>query len=157
MFFINQLHRWNLFYTVSYTGFGMLGTCVVTFVLMFLPKSRQMTAMGREGFFLEASTGGVATISWVNPARCPQCTMYSFQVKFLKSDSLKFTIYVNNFIKKMLEWFYSCKGKQGKINVFCVQICFKKNIKTWKIESKFARIFRKIWRQNAVRERLNEH
>ena len=35
----------------------------------------------------------------------------------------------------MLEWFYSCKGKQGKINVFCVQICFKKNIKTWKIRT----------------------
>ena len=53
----------RLLCTVSYTGFGMLGTCVVTFVLMFLPKSRQMTAMGREGFFLEASTGGVATIT----------------------------------------------------------------------------------------------
>ncbi len=33
----------------------MLGTCVITFVLMFLPKSRQLTAMGREGFFLEVS------------------------------------------------------------------------------------------------------
>jgi hypothetical protein len=40
----------------SVAGFGMLGTCVVTFVLMFLPKSRQMTAMGREGFFLEVSS-----------------------------------------------------------------------------------------------------
>lgn len=34
-------------------GFGLLGTCMITFVVMFLPKSRQMTAMGREGVFIE--------------------------------------------------------------------------------------------------------
>ncbi len=34
-------------------GFGLLATCIITFITMFLPKSRQMTAMGREGVFIE--------------------------------------------------------------------------------------------------------
>lgn len=34
-------------------GFGLIGSCGVTFVIMFLPKSRQLTAMGREGVYIE--------------------------------------------------------------------------------------------------------
>ena len=28
-------------------------TCILTFVIMFLPRSRQLTAMGKEGLYLE--------------------------------------------------------------------------------------------------------
>ena len=34
-------------------GFGLLATCIVTFIIMFLPRSRQLTAMGKEGVYLE--------------------------------------------------------------------------------------------------------
>ena len=34
-------------------GFGLQVTCILTFVIMFLPRSRQLTAMGKEGLYLE--------------------------------------------------------------------------------------------------------
>jgi len=34
-------------------GFGLLSICILTFVVMFLPRSRQLTAMGKEGVYLE--------------------------------------------------------------------------------------------------------
>ena len=34
-------------------GFGLLGICALTFMIMFLPKSRQLSAMGKEGIYLE--------------------------------------------------------------------------------------------------------
>jgi len=34
-------------------GFGLLFICILTFVVMFLPRSRQLTAMGKEGVYLE--------------------------------------------------------------------------------------------------------
>ena len=34
-------------------GFGLVVCCLVTFLLMFLPRARQLTAMGKEGVYLE--------------------------------------------------------------------------------------------------------
>ncbi len=34
-------------------GFGLIGICLVTFVVMFVPKSRQLSAIGKEGIYLE--------------------------------------------------------------------------------------------------------
>ena len=34
-------------------GFGLQSTCIVTFCVMFLPRSRQLTAMGNGGVYLE--------------------------------------------------------------------------------------------------------
>ena len=34
-------------------GFGLLSICILTFVVMFLPRSRQLTAMSKEGVYLE--------------------------------------------------------------------------------------------------------
>ena len=34
-------------------GFGLQVNCILTFVIMFLPRSRQLTAMGKEGLYLE--------------------------------------------------------------------------------------------------------
>ena len=51
-------------------GFGLLATCIITFITMFLPKSRQMTAMGREGVFIE-----VIRIMYL--VSCILCILYS--------------------------------------------------------------------------------
>jgi len=34
-------------------GFGLIGVCMITFVIMFVPKSRQLSAIGKEGIYLE--------------------------------------------------------------------------------------------------------
>ena len=34
-------------------GFGLLGCCAITFLIMFVPKSRQLSAIGKEGIYLE--------------------------------------------------------------------------------------------------------
>ena len=34
-------------------GFGLLACCAATFLIMFLPKSRQLSAIGKEGIYLE--------------------------------------------------------------------------------------------------------
>ena len=34
-------------------GFGLIFVCMVTFVVMFVPKSRQLSAIGKEGIYLE--------------------------------------------------------------------------------------------------------
>ena len=34
-------------------GFGLIGVCMVTFIVMFVPKSRQLSAIGKEGIYLE--------------------------------------------------------------------------------------------------------
>lgn len=34
-------------------GFGLVGICLFTFVIMFVPKSRQLSAIGKEGIYLE--------------------------------------------------------------------------------------------------------
>ena len=34
-------------------GFGLIGICLITFVIMFVPKSRQLSAIGKEGIYLE--------------------------------------------------------------------------------------------------------
>jgi hypothetical protein len=34
-------------------GFGLVVCCLVTFLVMFLPRSRQLTALGKEGVYLE--------------------------------------------------------------------------------------------------------
>ena len=38
---------------LSTPGFGLQTTCIVTFCVMFLPRSRQLTAMGNGGVYLE--------------------------------------------------------------------------------------------------------
>ena len=38
---------------LSSPGFGLQTTCIVTFCVMFLPRSRQLTAMGNGGVYLE--------------------------------------------------------------------------------------------------------
>ena len=34
-------------------GFGLIGVCLLTFLIMFVPKSRQLSAIGKEGIYLE--------------------------------------------------------------------------------------------------------
>lgn len=34
-------------------GFGLIAICLATFVVMFVPKSRQLSAIGKEGIYLE--------------------------------------------------------------------------------------------------------
>ncbi len=34
-------------------GFGLLSCCTITFAIMFLPKSRRLSAVGKEGIYLE--------------------------------------------------------------------------------------------------------
>lgn len=34
-------------------GFGLVGICMLTFIIMFVPKSRQLSAIGKEGIYLE--------------------------------------------------------------------------------------------------------
>jgi hypothetical protein len=38
---------------ILFLGFGLLGCCAVTFLIMFVPKSRQLSAIGKEGIYLE--------------------------------------------------------------------------------------------------------
>ena len=38
-------------------GFGLIGVCMVTFIIMFVPKSRQLSAIGKEGIYLEDHVG----------------------------------------------------------------------------------------------------
>ena len=35
------------------SGFGLLSCCGLTFLIMFVPKSRQLSAIGKEGIYLE--------------------------------------------------------------------------------------------------------
>ena len=37
----------------SITGFGLVISCSVKFILLYLPKSRRLTAMGREGVYIQ--------------------------------------------------------------------------------------------------------
>lgn len=36
-----------------FPGFGLLILCAITFIIMFLPKSRQLSAIGKEGIYIE--------------------------------------------------------------------------------------------------------
>ncbi|XP_059091368.1 extracellular calcium-sensing receptor-like isoform X2 [Tigriopus californicus] len=40
-------------YHPAIVGFGILAVCAITFVIMFLPKSRQLSAIGKEGIYIE--------------------------------------------------------------------------------------------------------
>eukprot|EP00095_Tigriopus_kingsejongensis_P007515 maker-scaffold103_size370364-snap-gene-1.24 protein:Tk07515 transcript:maker-scaffold103_size370364-snap-gene-1.24-mRNA-1 annotation:"g-protein coupled receptor family c group 5 member c isoform x1" len=40
-------------YHPAIVGFGLLTVCAITFIIMFLPKSRQLSAIGKEGIYIE--------------------------------------------------------------------------------------------------------
>ena len=46
------------------SGFGLQVTCSLTFVIMFLPKKRQRTALGKDGLYESIATNVLKSIQF---------------------------------------------------------------------------------------------
>ena len=73
------------------SGYGVVSCCLITFLVMFLPRSRQLVAMGKEDFFAHEEPTGHHSLHQVviSSHYGEQTSPPAFQVDYTEKSGYK--------------------------------------------------------------------